>query len=61
MKSVSVPTHLNTEISPILGMVVIIVWVNDVLKSVGDFMGHDFVYKGFLVVLQILDIKTKFP
>lgn len=61
MKSVSVPTHLDTEVLPILGMMVIVVGVNDVLKSMGNFMGHDFVYKGFLVVLQILDIKTKFP
>ena len=61
MKSVSVPTHLNTEVLPILGMMVIVIGINDVLKSVGYFMGHDFVYKGFLVVLQILDIKTKFP
>ena len=61
MKSVSVPTHLNTEVLPILGMMVIVVGVDDVLKSMGDFMGHDFVYKGFLIVLEILDIKTKFP
>ena len=61
MIAISVPTHLNTEVLPILGMMVIIIWVNDVLKSMGNFMGHDFVYKGFLVVLEILDIKTKFP
>ena len=61
MKSVSVPTHLNTEVLPILGMMVIVVGVDDVLKSMGYFMGHDFVYKGFLIVLEILDIKTKFP
>ena len=61
MKSVSVPTHLNTEVLPILGMMVIVIGVNDVLKSMGDFMGHDFVYEGFLVVLKVLDIKAKFP
>ena len=61
MKSFSVPTHLNTEVLPILGMMVIVIGVNDVLKSMGYFMGYDFVYKGFLVVLQVLDIKTKFP
>ena len=61
MKSVSVPTHLNTEVLPILGMMVIVIWIDDVLKSMGNFMGHDFVDKGFLVVLEILDIETKFP
>ena len=61
MKSVSVPTHLNTEVLPILGMMVIVVGVDDVLKSMGYFMGHDFVYEGFLVVLEILAIKAKFP
>ena len=61
MKSVSVPTHLNTEVLPILGMMVIVVWVNDVLKSMGNFMGYYLVNEGFLIVLQILDIKAKFP
>ena len=61
MIAISVPTHLNTEALPILGMMVIIIWVDDVLKSMGYFMGHDFVDKGFLVVLEVLDIKAKFP
>ena len=61
MIAISVSAHLNTEVLPILGMMVIIVGINDVLKSMGYFMGHDFVYKGFLVVLEILDIKTKLP
>ena len=61
MIAISVPTHLNTEVLPILGMMVIVIWVDDVLKSMGNFMGHDFVYEGFLVVLEILDIKAKFP
>ena len=61
MIAISVPTHLNTEVLPILGMMVIIVGINDVLKSMGDFMGYYLINEGFLVVLKVFDIKTKFP
>ena len=61
MKSVSVPTHLNTEVLPILGMMVIIVGVNFVLKGVGHFVWNNFVNEIFLVVLQVFDVKPKHP